>query len=83
MPDHPRELFLGERHAELVFTAGQLDEPLRGPPGDVEEHGVGQRLVGRTEPPGQDRDDGPQQVGLAGEHLADVVELEARPLAPT
>ena len=64
--DHPRELLLGQRHAELVLAARQLEQPLRGAPGDVEEHGVGERLVGRAEPPGEDRDDGPQQFGLRG-----------------
>ena len=62
--DHAGELLLGQRHAELVLAARELEQPLRGAAGDVEEHRVGERLVGGAEPAGEDRDDGPQQFGL-------------------
>src|ERR1700678_2813147 len=40
------KLLLGDREDELIGVAGQLQEPLRGAARHVEEHGVGQGVVG-------------------------------------
>ena len=74
--DHPGQLLLGERHPEVVLAAGQLEQSLRGAAGDVEEHGVRERLVGGAEAAGEDLDDGPQQLGPRLEHRAHVVEVQ-------
>ena len=62
--DHPCQLLLGDRQLELVAVARELEQPLGGASGDVEEDGVGQGLVDGSEPTGQQPDDVPQGGGL-------------------
>ena len=50
---------------ELVGAVGQLEQALGRAAGDVEEHRVGQRLVGRPQPLGQQPGDAPQQRAAA------------------
>jgi hypothetical protein len=53
-----------DREGELVGLAGELEQPLGGASGDVEEDRVGQLLVGVAQPHGQHLDHVPQQLGL-------------------
>ena len=46
-PDHACQLLLGDRQDELVGTGAELEQALGGAAGDVEEHRVGDRFVGR------------------------------------
>ena len=64
-PTMPGELLLGERQPELVLAAGELEQALRGAAGDVEEHRVGERLVGRAQPPREQRHDAHSSSGRA------------------
>jgi hypothetical protein len=47
---HPRQLLLRDRELEVVALTRELEQPLRGAAGDVEEHAVGECLVGRAQP---------------------------------
>ena len=69
--DHAGQLLLGHGQLELVAVTRQVQEPLGGPPGDVEEHGVGQRTVGDADATGQEGHDRPQQAGILLEDAPD------------
>ena len=51
------------RNRELVLTIGELEEPLGGASGHVEEHRVGQGFVGGAEPFGEQPHHHPEQFG--------------------
>ena len=59
--DETGELLLGHRQPELVGVAGELEQPLGGAGGDVEEHRVGERLVGGAQAAGEEAHDDPEQ----------------------
>src|SRR4051794_645783 len=69
--DHPGQLFLSDRKDEVVDTFRQLEQSLRRSAGDVEEHAVGQRLVGDTQALGEEARDTPQQSRVAAERVHD------------
>ncbi len=53
---------IGSRNSSAL--ARQLEQALRRPAGHVEEHRVGERLVGRAQPAGQEAHDDPEELGL-------------------
>ena len=53
---------------EAIAVAGQFEQPLGGAAGDVEEHRVGQGVVGLAQPAHQEAGDVPQQPRAVFEH---------------
>ncbi len=47
--DHAGEFLLRDRQGELILAIGQFQQALGRPTGHVEEHRVGQRLVGHAD----------------------------------
>ena len=70
------QLLLGDRQDELVGVAGQLEKPLGGAAGHVEQHRVGQRGAGGAQPAGEQGDDVPEKSRASFQFGPDDVERD-------
>ena len=67
---------MGHAQTELVFVARQLEQAFGGTPRHVEEHGVGERVVGGAQAAGEHADDDPQELRLGLDRGADRLVVE-------